>query len=75
MNESKQIQEVQNNFLNRVVTAAQKSQLNNNYFEVSKVHAIALVNNKKNVFGFGSGKYIKIETIDQLENFTNYFIN
>lgn len=75
MKESKQIQEVQNNFLNKVVTAAQKSQLNNNYFEVSKVHAIALVNNKKNVFGFGSGTYIKIETIDQLENFTNYFIN
>lgn len=75
MNESKQIQELQNNALNKVVATAQKSLLNHNYFEISKTHAIALINNQKKVFGFGSGMYIKIENLQQLENFTNYFID
>lgn len=75
MLESKKIQEVQNNALNKVVATAQKSLLNNNYFEVSKIHAIALINNQKKVFGFGSGTYIQIKNLQQLENFTNYFID
>lgn len=75
MIESKQIQEVQNNVLNKVVSTAQKSLLNHNYTEVSKVHATALINNQKNVFGFQSGSYLKIENVQQIENFTNYFIN
>lgn len=75
MSESKQIQELQNNALNKVVATAQKSLLNYNYFEISKTHAIALINNQKKVFGFGSGMYIKIENLQQLENFTNYFID
>lgn len=75
MTESKRIQELQNNALNKVVYTAQKSLLNNNYFEISKTHAIALINNDKKVFGFGAGMYIKIENRQQLENFTNYFID
>lgn len=55
MRELKQLQEVQNNSLKKCVIEAQKSKLNNNYFEVTKVHATALINNNKNVFGFQSG--------------------
>jgi hypothetical protein len=75
MNLSKQLQQLQNNALNKCVIEAQKSRLNHNYTEVTKIHAIALINNQKNVFGFQSGSYLKIENLQELQNFTNYFID
>lgn len=75
MTELKQLQQLQNSALKKCVIEAQKSRLNHNYTEVSKLHAKALVNNQKSVYGFGSGAYIKIENVEQLENFTNYFID
>ena len=75
MNVSKQLQQLQNNALKKCIIEAQKSRLNHNYTEVSKLHATALINNNKNVFGFQSGTYQKIENVQELENFTNYFID
>lgn len=75
MNVPKQLQQLQNSALKKCVIEAQKSRLNHNYTEVSKIHATALINNKITVYGFQSGSYLKIENLLQLENFTNYFID
>jgi hypothetical protein len=75
MNLSKQLQQLQNNALNKCVIEAQKSRLNHNYTEVTKIHATALINNKITVYGFQSGSYLKIENLLQLEKFNNYFID
>ena len=59
------INEAQNKALNNVIQEAQKNKMQ--YHQVSEVHAKALLNNDKKVFGFVNGVIIEISTLDQAE--------
>lgn len=52
-----------------------KNNLNYNFAEVSKDHAINLIKNKLEVYGYENGNYFLIESLEIAEHFTNYFIN
>ena len=61
------INEAQNNALKNVMQEAHKNKMQ--YHQVSEVHAKALLNNNKKVFGCVNGVIVEITSLDQSELF------
>ena len=72
MNESILIKEAQTNALDKCVIEAQHDDFN--FEEVSYLHAVALLNFNKTVYGYSGGEFFELQNVQMLSMFKTYFI-